>query len=241
MKLGAYKINNIPVSDLETFTLDDLQGNQPYVVANTLPSGYQDITSVENFHTYGEALIGSAFGFKDWKCLQREIKELVLEIVDGDLNLNWNNLSDDEKLIACHYMLSKVPAARLAATIPDPADRMKLGIEFDVNNRRARGSWLNATGRIQIMRIYLFGKIGTDNALLVFHDVVRDGLLELFEGGIEGTEEDGNIGIIDFLLSRAGYSVDGLTTRSYPVIDGSGDTLADAANALAEIATNGMY
>jgi hypothetical protein len=241
MKLGAYKINNTPVSNLATVEEASLNGNKPFIIVDNIPAGYQDITSIENMHTYGTALIGTTIGFKDWKCLQREIKVLVFDAVDNDLDANWNNLNNNEKLIACQYMLSKIPVSKLAATLPDPAVRMSYAIEFDLNNRRARGSWLNGTGRTEIMRIYLFSKIGSENALLVFHEAVRDGLIELYEGGVEGTEEDGNIGIIDFILSRVGYSEDGLSTRNYPVIDGSGDTMEDVAEALANIALNGIY
>ncbi|MFL5764146.1 MAG: hypothetical protein ACJ77K_09410 [Bacteroidia bacterium] len=243
MKLGAYKINNVPVSEMSTIVLDDLNGNKPYVVANTLPAGYQDISSIENFDTYGPALIGTAVGFKDWKCLQREIKTLIMDKVDDDLDTNWSELNASEKIIACNYILSRVPIAKFAATITDAAERTRIAIGFDFNNRQARGSWSGSTGRIQIMRVYLFGKIGATNALEVFYDVVKDGLLELFEGGIEGTLEDGNLGINDFLLARSGtfYSSDGLSARSYPVIDGSGDDLEDVANTLVGIASNGLY
>lgn len=243
MILGTYKINNIPVSELESYNLDDLNGNAAYVVAGTLPGGYEDITTIENFHLHGRELIGSAQGFKDWKCLQREIKALIMAKVSDDIDANWSNLNSAEKLIACNYILSRVPAAKFGATVPDAAQRVNIAIEFDFNNRQARGSWSNITGRIQIMRVYLFGKIGAANALEVFYDVVKDGLLELYEGGIEGTLEDGNLGINDFLLARSGtfYSSDGLAERSYPVVDGSSDTLEDVANALVGISSNGMY
>ena len=241
MILGAYKINNIPVSEMDSINIADLNGKAPYVIANTLPSGYQDITSIENMDTYGVNLIGSTSGFRDWKCLQREIKALVLDSVDDDINAHWNSLNANEKLIACRYILSRIPPAKFGATVTDVAERIKIATEYDFNNREARGSWTSPTGRIQAMRIFLFGKIGTQNSLEVLYDVVRDGLIELYEGGIEGTIEDGNIGLYDFILSRAGYSSDGLTTRNYPVIDGSGDNLEDVADALIEIAANGMY
>jgi|GEM_PF-5806171 len=243
MILGAYKINNVPVSELDSYNLDDLNGNPAFVVANTLPGSYENISTIENFHLYGRGLIGSAVGFKDWKCLQREIKALIMTKVSDDIDANWSSLNAAEKLIACNYILSRVPVAKFAATVPDAAERTNIAIEFDFNNRQARGSWSNITGRIQIMRVLLFGKIGATNALEVFYDVVKDGLLELYEGGIEGTLEDGNLGINDFLLARSGtfYSSDGLAERSYPIIDGSGDTLEDVANALVEISSNGMY
>jgi len=243
MKLGAYKINNIAISEMGTYNIADLNGNSPYQLANSLSAGYEDITSIENFDLHGSGLIGSAVGFKDWKCLQREIKLLILAKVDNDIDANWNDLNANEKLIACNYMLSKVPVAKFAATVPNAEDRTKIAIEFDFNNRKARGSSANLTGRIQIMRIYLFGKLGATNALEVFYDVVKDGLLELYEGGIEGTVEDGNLGINDFLLARNGtfYSSDGLKSRNYTTIDGSGDDMEDVANALVNIVSNGIY
>src|ERR1043165_3611962 len=204
MILGAYKINNVPVSDMGSYVIADLNGNAPYKVANTLPAGYEDITSIENFDRFGQSIIGSAVGFKYWKCLQREIKALVMEKVDDDIDANWDELNANEKLIACTYILSRVPAAKFAATVTAAAERTRLAIQFDSNNRQARGSWSGSYGRIQIMRVYLFAKIGATNALEVFYDVVKDGLLELYEGGIEGTEEDGNLGINDFLLARSG-------------------------------------
>ncbi len=241
MLLGAYKINNVPVSEIGSCLDSDLNGNSPFIISDSIPAGYEDITSIANLDMYGRGLIGTTFGFRDWKCLQREIKALVLDVVDNDIDANWNNLSADEKLIACKYILSRIPLAKFGATVPNATQRMLIATEYDFNNRQARGSWTSATGRIQAMRIYLFSKIGTVNALEVLYDVVQDGLIELYEGGIDGTIEDGNIGINDFILSRAGYSVDGLTTRSYPILDGSGDSLEDVADGLIEIAANGMY
>lgn len=241
MKLGAYKISGVPVSDMITVETSDLGGNPAFVIADTLPAGYQDISGIESMDRYAEGLIGSAYGFRDWKCLQRELKTLIMAKASDDLNANWDNLNANEKLIACRYILTAVPLAKFAATVPDEQERLDIATQFDFNNRQARGSWTNSTGRIQAMRIYLFTKLGTQNALEVFYDAVRDGLIELYEGGIEGTEEDGNIGINDFLLSTAGYSEDGLTTRGYAIIDGSGDSLADVANAMVDIASNGMY
>jgi hypothetical protein len=241
MLLGAYKINNLPVSEIGSYADSELNGNSPFIVSNTLPPEYQGITSIENFDRYGRGLIGTIYGFRDWKCLQREIKALVLDITNNDIDTNWNNLSEDEKLIASKYILSRIPPQKFISIVPDPAKRFQIATEFDFNNRQARGSWTSPSGRVQAMRIYLFSKVGTVNALEVLYDVVRDGLVELYEGGIDGTVEDGNIGINDFILSRAGYSADGLTTRAYPVIDGSGDTLQDVADALIEISMNGMY
>ena len=215
----------------------------PHIVAGTLPSDYTDVSSIENWSKYGPELLGSATGFMDWKCIQREIKVLANDIVGDDYDANWNNLNSNEKLIVCNFLLSKVPGAKFAATVSNATQRMQIALNFDLNNRRARGNWQSGNGRVEIMRVFLFGKIGKANALETFRGVVTDGLLELYEGGIEGSVEDGIEGINDFLLSRSGtsYASTGLTTRNYSVIDGSSDNISNVANALVDIASNGMY
>lgn len=237
MKLGQYNNWN-PADNSFTGTPKD-----PHIAADPLPADYTDISSIANWALYGPTIIGSVVGFKDWKCLQREIRMLADAVVNSDYNTNWNNLSVAEKVIVCNYLLSRVPPAKFAETIPDPNQRIQISIDFDLNNRRARGNWQTGSGRIQVMRVYLFGKIGKANGLTVLNDVVREGLLELYEGGIEGTVEDGIPGLTDFLLSRAGtpYETTGLSSRNYDVIDGSPDTMDDIANALVGIASNGTY
>jgi hypothetical protein len=237
MLLGQYNNWNAQ-SNTATGALKD-----SHIVADPLPSDYTDISSIENWHQFGPGLIGSAFGFKDWKCLQREIKSIANDIVGNDYDANWGNLNPAEQNIVCNYVLGAIPPIRFAEAIPDPDERMQISIDFDLNNRRARGNWQTGQGRIQIMRIFLFGKIGKANALEVFRDVIRDDLLELYEGGIEGTEEDGIPGIADFILTRSGtpYVSSGLIKRDYPVIDDSGYSMEDIANVLIGIASYGLY
>jgi hypothetical protein len=237
MILGRY--NNW----IEADNMFDGEAKAPHIATDSLPSDYTNVSSIENWNKYGPELLGSVVGMKDWKCIQREIRTLADALVSNDYDANWNSLNANEKLIVCNYLLSKVPPAKFAATVPDANTRTKIAIHFDLNNRRARGNWQSGVGRVQILRIYLFGKVGKNNALLTFKDAVADGLLELYEGGVEGTVEDGIEGINDFLLARSGtsYELNGLAARSYPIIDGSSDDLEDVANAMVQIASNGMY
>jgi hypothetical protein len=245
MLLCAYKINNKPVTEMPSVEEADLNGNPQFKVVKTAvaPAGYTNVSSIENWATYGPSLIGSAFGFRDWKCLQREIRALALVKVNNDFNTNWDSLNSNEQKIVCQYILASIPGMRFGQTYPNADDRMNLTIAYDQNNRRARGNNLTGTGRIEILRIYLFGKIGKVNAVLTLVDAVKDNLLELYEGGIEGSVEDGLPGLNDFLLARAGtpYASTGLAKRGYPVVDGSGDTLQTVAENLVEISSNGMY
>lgn len=103
---------------------------QPYVVSGSTDppiTGYTDITSIKNWQSKGEKLLGAFFGFRDFKKLRSEIKFLVNKIItfgivatndakrDWDLlsaadktsitNL-WNsNLTADERKIAADYFV----------------------------------------------------------------------------------------------------------------------------------------
>lgn len=243
MKLGAYKINNIPVSELQSVKVADLNGKAPFIMAEKMPAGYKDITCIENLHLYGTGLIGSTYGFKDWKCLQQLVKEQVNEKVKGDLVANWNKLNAKEKELACQYMLSKIPVAFVMALVPESADRLKLAMNFDLNNRKSRGHASGGTGRIQIVRLYLFEKFGAEKTFEIINDLVADRLLDLYEIGVEGTEESGTVGITDFLQARkkTPYSTTGLKKRKYKIVDGSPDTIGEVADKLTAILINGDY
>jgi hypothetical protein len=243
MKLGAYKINNTPVSDMQSVNVADLNGKAPYVIAEKLPTGYKDITSIENLHTYGRELIGSNYGFKDWKCLQQEVKNLVTDKTKGDLTANWNKLSAKEKLIASKYLLTKITPSALTTLVPNAQERQHIAMEYDLHNRKARGNASGGTGRIQVARLYLFEKLGAQNAFEVLSDIIVDRLFEFYESGIEGTEENGRVGINDYLQARkkTPYTTTGLKKRKYKIIDGSAETLSDVADKLTAILSHGHY
>lgn len=243
MKLGAYKINNTPVSQLHSVNVADLQGKAPYVLSDKLPRGYKDISSIENLHLYGRGLIGNAPGLMDWKCLQREIKQLVMARVKDDLTGNWDKLSHSEKLVTCHYLLGKIPPEVFSALVSDAAERAKISAEYDLNNRQARGSWSGNGGRLQAVKQHLFARLGKAQAMEVIADILKDGLFQLYEGGIEGSEEDGIVGINDFLLARkkTPYATTGLKKRKYKLVDGSEDSVKEVADQLVTIISNGNY
>jgi hypothetical protein len=209
-----------------------------YVCGVNLPIDYTDISSIENFVKYYPQ-IQETVGMKDWKCLQREIYEEALIITNNDLDVNWGNLSSDEQKIVCQYCTSKVPPNRYGETYPDSETRQEVSQSFDSNNRDVRGGV-----RYSFMRTYLFNKIGTLNSLETLNTADNDSLIIKWIGGIEGTVEDnGIVGLYDFILSRVGtpYELTGLSVQTYPIIDGSGMTIQEVADAIYEIGKVGIY
>lgn len=210
-----------------------------YIVADVLDEGlYTDISSIENFFNYGILVVGLYPKFRDWKCMTREIKALALAKASGDINGNWNVFTDDEKYILCIAILTSISPANIASTYPSGPDRFNLSLNFDANSTIAREN------RYATMRIYLFSKIGTLNALNSLKFAETESLVSLYLGGIEGTIESGGIvGLNDYILSRPGtpYEFTGLLVQSYVIVDGSGDTLSDVCQTLVNMASKGIY
>jgi len=90
-QLLAYKINNQIIGvDIESWNLTQLNGNEPFKIiisGDTVPSGYTDIVSIQNWYNFGLNIAN------DYLVIKFEVRELVNEI-------GWNNLNNDEKDIA---------------------------------------------------------------------------------------------------------------------------------------------
>lgn len=209
--------------------------------ADAAPIGYTETARIEDWHTYGIHLVGNVSGFMDWKCLQSEIEQTADDLTSGDYDANWGALSTSEQELVCRYVLTNVSGNKFVATFPDEIERMQIQLAYDEQSTDAR------IRRYRQMRMHLFAKIGTANSLQVLKDVVKESLVELFEGGIKSVSTSGVVGVNDFILSTSGTpydgtgTIDGLTLRGYSVIDGSGDTIADVANQLVDIVDHGNY
>jgi hypothetical protein len=55
-RLLAYILNGTSVNNTN-YSIDDLNGNKPYILSNTPINNYLDITSIENWHKYGDQVL----------------------------------------------------------------------------------------------------------------------------------------------------------------------------------------
>lgn len=207
-----------------------------YEDSHTVQPNETDISSIINWDLYAPRVVGSFTNMRDEKCIQREIKAIA-----GDIPANWGTFSSDEKEVLIKWCTSSVAPLDFGTMYPDADDRKLISMAFDSRNTEAR------VKRYQAVRMYLFGKLGTASGLATLIAATKESLIELYEGGVEGTVEDGVEGLLDFIEGRAGTSyasgqtVEGLPHRGYSVVDGSGDTLQDVADAASAILLNGLY
>ena len=104
--LCAYVINGSPVNEINQYEVHQLNGNEPFVAADTVPAGYQDISSIDNWSKYGNNT------GKDYKYIRVQIYTLVV-------TLGWANLSIAEKTIASIYFVVDTLQRLEVHTIPE--------------------------------------------------------------------------------------------------------------------------
>lgn len=233
--------------------LDDQKAFLVIQDSEDIPANYSDISSIENWNLYGKTLIGTATGFKDWKCLRREIKPLIYSkcnaSTDSELNTNWNSLNSEEKKVACAYIPNKVSYTHKLTTIGTEENVDKLGIQFDLNSMKSREQ------RYLIARTYLIKKIGKAAAIefstdctIPDKDIRKSNYVSSFLGGVERKASDGSLGLMDLIDgaeavhdSNAVDQLKALKFRDYQIVDGSGETIAHVVTGLEYILILGMY
>lgn len=216
--LCAYLIEGTPVSELNSYSSEDLNSNPAFIAADVVPTGYQGISSIENWDKFG-----SSTG-RDYKYLRVQIYILVA-------TTGWANLTLDEKEIAARWF---VVAQSQREEVYSLADQITLGKIHHKNSIEAR------TNRHTCALMELFNRLEKSDAQALLIRLESLNLLRLYvEYGIEGTIEGDVEGVMDYLHSRTGtsFDADGFLEESFTPTAG---TLADIKDSLVDIITNGL-
>lgn len=225
------------------------------------PAGYHPASDdLSDWETYGSAGVGNWYGFRDYKSLRSEIKARVNIKAGFDPSdrasytlAAWGLLSADEQQIAADYFA--VPS-HLRDTVQDTATQVTQGRGYHIDSVESRKA------RVDLALSEVYNRLDISDALKVEADLtqivqgtriglvsdltdsqvsVRSLLDSYRERGIEGTEEDGVVGLFDYLLSRSGtpFAASGLSERGYPVR--GFPSCLEFAGRLFEILSLGLY
>lgn len=220
MKLGAFKLDNIPVSELQSYSTNDLNGNPAYIFAENLSSSYADITTIENLSEHGHHT------GRDYKFIRSEINTLY----DSS---TWSELSDDEKSVCSIYFICSPTEA---ADVHDVPTRVAYGELFHINSVESRMK------RISRAMSEARTRIQQSDVQELIDDLESSNLLDTYiTFGREGTIEGDPEGLFDWVESRAGTSFDGIgmSSKSYTV-EGYSD-MSDFTVYIMDIIKTGNY
>lgn len=214
------KRNDVIINGREISYDYDKESTGPHFQASdTVPSGYSDFSSIENWHLYGYET------GKDYKVIRSEIKSLYQSI-------QWVNLSTTEKTICANYFIPpKIERDEVYTT----EQQIMLGLLFHSNSIDARKT------RYAYAAMEVYNRLTKVESEEVINDVVSNNLVEKYiSNGVEGTLEGDEEGIFDYVESVTGtsYQSSGLATKSY-IPDGM--SLTQLIDRIMEILRDGKY
>jgi hypothetical protein len=217
-KLCAYIINGQPINEIDNYYTYQLGGNSPYIIEDTVLTGYQEITSIESLDRYGLQT------GKDYKIVRWE---MILQVVIK----GWTNLSVPEKTIASTWFAVEKAQRDEVHTLDE---QIANGMAHHENSRKVRYD----RHTIALMEVLnRLSKVDSQDMLLALES---NNLLRLYvEYGIEGVSRGDTEGIVDFLNSEAGtsYASNGLIEKAYTPVSG---TLTELKDKILDIIINGV-
>jgi hypothetical protein len=230
--LLAYQISGQTVGiDLVGWNDADLNGNPAFQIilsGQTVPSGYTDIDSIENWDRFGLQIAN------DYSVVKFSIKEIC------EYNGGWTGLTNTEKDLAIKYY-----------AYPDPTTAViYLMTTKGMTQAQAQGFVLVSWHKHHLRNIVAYTKRWNYCKLTVLQYISRaDGedlfntvktLIDLYiEVGILGYEyNDNQDGIVDYIYSKHGFTGQGLEENGYPLLQGDWD---DFKRDLDKVLVCGIY
>jgi len=229
---------------------------------DTPPAGFSEITSIELWERYGRQAVGAWPWFRDYKALRAELGIRVNTKAGFDPSdpgtytpENWSKLDAAEQEIAARYFL--VPEG-FRATVYTMDEQIELGAAFHANACAARDQrFVRAMAELycrlslehareteaDLQEILKGTELPTDQDHKLTQKAHTKALGSSYRSnGIEGSIEDnGTIGLFDYLLSRTGtpFEGNGFASKAWPVIGMA--SCAELADHLYAILYRGEY
>lgn len=231
---------------MKIFVKDSGANNEHYFVEvdSYTPSGNEiEITDIILSDKYGELLIGSTYGYMDWKCHRDFMKNLIEDKGEGDYSTYVDNLTNQEKTIAAKYVPTKISGALgFSQLISDSG-----GVQEAFDNL---DNYLELAAKARYSRYkeivgYVFQWLGKDQALQAEDDVRNHRLkAKYIERGTLKKVEDSVDGFEDWIQALDGFTSNGLKRKLddaiWTLIAGAPSN-TDFCNKIKDCARNGLY
>ena len=192
MKLQAYKINGQTINvDIFNWSSNQLNGNQPWIVSDSLQPNYTNISSITSWYEVG-------FGIKDYLFVRDCIRDLYS-------NIGFNDLTNSEKLIVTQlYIATKAERDTILAEEEQKYYWSKL-LEQLQDCRFKR--W-------DLAKKYISYKLSITDSSNLANDIT---ILysNYINYNITGITKDGIDGLFDYLQGIGSYTANGYPSKSY--------------------------
>lgn len=189
-----------------------------------IPALYRDISSMENWDTWGRTLPGYDYGF-----IRSRVKELFL----GDIG----NHTEAEKEIILRLNVTDV-----ASLVREFGLQTVLGKANDYHLQ----SIAYRNRRIQVASVYIYNVYTEPFAAVILQQLVGSPAGNLIDNyvnyGVKGDGQDGfqTVGILDYIKSNAPFDASGLAQAGVAPTVESGLSIADLVEDIEDIIVHGI-
>lgn len=230
-QLLAYQISGQTVGvDIQTWNDSDLNGNQPFKIiisGTTIPNGYVDISSIQNWDMFGELCAN------DYMCVRFKIRDLCREI-------GWTGLTNTEKDIAIKHYVSDDPTNAIIYLMTTKGMTQQQAQDFVLMSwHKYHAKLIEACQqRLYYVKLVVPKYLSLADAEKLF-DNARDVIYDYTQLGRFGIIiGDKKSGIYDYLMSTNDYVGKGMEESGLTLIRGTWDEFRAALTA---ILLDGIY
>jgi hypothetical protein len=230
-KLIAYQISGQTIgTDIDIWKNINLNGNEPFQIilsGTTIPSGYTDISSIENWDIFATAIAN------DYAVVRFAIKEIV------EIN-QWSGLTNTEKDLAIKYYSYHNPVEAVIYLITVKGMSQEQAQQFVLISwhKHHLRNIVAYTQRWNYAKYSTLLYLNRNDAEDLFY-TVKTLIDSYIETGIIGVDYNyTSDGIIDYIYSIHGFTGQGLEENNYNLLQG---TWADFKDALNNVVVCGIY
>lgn len=216
--------------DIDSWQNRNLENNEPFSIIfqhEEAPSGYTDISSIENWDRFGYDVVNDYLVVKD------QIKYLMLDI-------GWSGLTHDEKIICIHYYALpdfEQPVMFLMTEMGlTQSEAMSYVIEhWHIHHKKllevCRERWF-------YVKLIVVNYLNFSDAEELM-DLANPLIFNFIESGRFGIDYgDKRSGLLDFITSKYNFDGQGLREQGYDLNYGTYDELIDK---MVNVLLHGMY
>jgi hypothetical protein len=192
MKLLAYKINGQTINiDIFNWSTNQLNGNRPWIVSDTILSNYTDISSITTWYEIGLSV-------SDYLYVRERIREFYATI-------GFTNLTPEEQLIVSRLFISTKSERD---QVMSNAEQQYCWDDLVNQSQECRVKrWESAKKYISYKLSPIDSSDLAKSSSLLCNYYINYNIITLFKDGISG--------LFDYLKGEGDYTTNGYPSKSY--------------------------
>jgi hypothetical protein len=192
MILQAYKINGQTINvDIFNWRNNQLNGNKPWIVSETLREGYTDISSIVSWYEIGHNV-------KDYTYVRERIRDLYNQI-------GYENLTQQEKDIVSYLFISSKIERGVILSEEEEFNKWCVLIENSQECRLKR--WETAKKYISFKLTQINSSDLANSTSKLCYEYINYNITTKIEDGVSG--------LFDYLKGEGDYTLTGYPSKSY--------------------------